>query len=94
MSDLERAIEQAIRDNDDGVIGFRELAEGIAEDIAPLINARLRSARSEELDDVAAEFERSANRVAKVKGETERTRYALEVVEVLRNRAAEIRDAR
>ena len=61
--------------------------------IVEALREALRSARSQELDDVAAEFERSANRVEKAKGATERTRYAREVVEVLRNRAQEIRDA-
>ena len=63
----------------------------VREHDAPLIEARVREARAEELDFVAAEIERSANRIEKAKGATERTKFMRDMVDVLRNRAREVR---
>ena len=78
MTDLTRAIAE-------------QEGERVATARAPLVEARVRDARAEELDFVAAEFERSANRVEKAKGATERTKFMRDMVDVLRNRAREVR---
>lgn len=83
MSDLERA-QEWLESNCGAIV----TPDGPT---ATRLAALLAEVRAEALEDVAEAFASSANRVVKAKGETERTRYANEVVEVLRNRADEVR---